>query len=271
MSRLAKGEIMKIKTFFKEIFLCMFLFTLLYSISFADPVVIGERIEFSSTHPRLGETITLTVYFRVEGGCVDITINSFATLINPPGSPPSPTIVGDHVSRRYSSGSYGERFNFIIPRSVPGKICFSMSITADNIARGDRPYFAFVDNACLEASPAGKIGTLRVASAGVGHRVTIREPDIGFLCCPGGKIHLNNAGTLNLDFIVVVRFEYQTATDSVWRLVENKNVFGLQSGHSVPLSFRNPPADAVNFRYTADPDNQICESREDNNILELHR
>jgi len=263
------------KTSFWGIGLSLLLFFIVHSLAFADPVVVGNRIEFSSLHPRLGETITLTVRFTVEGGPVDICINSIAHVINPPGSPIGPMIVGDRFITRYSSGANSTNLRFVVPTNVPNKICLSIVVSYGDL-RVPPPPQTIIDNACLEASPKNKAGTLNVAGNGTGYRVTIRVPD---LVIPGTgpstsgiNLYVRNAGTERAEGIVV-RFEYQLGTGSRWILIENRTIDHLNPSDQVTLSFRNPsitgprPPSGINFRHVVDPENLITESREDNNIL----
>lgn len=243
---------------------------LMPSVSFA--IVIGERVEFSPTTIRAGETITMTVHFRVEGEPADLFVTYTARII-PSTAPPPPTIVG--TPTRYNPGSHAVRLSYRIPDPLPTKICFDIPAVG-------------IKDACLETAmivaSKGTYSTVgapvRPQAAGAGMpdltvRIRSRQDIVNlFLVQIKGSIRINvrvsNIGTLRADDIPV-HLQFQGAGGN-WVTFGLAKVKALNPGETVEnLSFSAPegmpkPIRGSRTRVVVDPDNRIAESNEDNNI-----
>lgn len=261
----------------------------LYSPSFAQPVIVGERVEFSPANPLPGSQVTVRVHFRVEGEAANYFISPVITTVppSPPGPPPPVIALG-----RLEPGRHSHQIIYTIPAPPPSKICFD---------------FGPVNGACLESA-------MKVASDGTGQRIVVAQPAQP---APGGAVEKPDLivrvyygrikkpviplPVINLllqwqkkyvDKITVQNIGRGTANNvsahleclvgDAWLPAGTTfNVRGrgrpgeLLPGEEVAVSFSGPtgkiPTGTTKIRFVVDPGNYNDETNEANNIVEIGR
>ncbi len=139
------------------------LFSLFVECSYAQPVIVGERIEFSPSNPRPGQILFMGIRFRVEGSGSRVPMDISVVEGTRTPDPAHPTLSGGSFAP--SSSPYTLNIGYRIPDPVPPRICFSLY--AHFPGTGLRSALLF-HNACL--------GTrLYLASSGTAQRVTFAE------------------------------------------------------------------------------------------------
>jgi hypothetical protein len=153
-------------------------------LSFAGPVIIGERVEFLLPRDlrdiRTRPQITMMIYFRVEGGSVNLSNIEYRTS---PSGPPPPTIIGTPgPSSGTLTGITGSRvvpLTYYLPLDADGmpylparRVCFDIWVHFQDARIYPQCIFS---NACLETS-------MKLTSGGAGRRV-----GLGMTPMPSGK------------------------------------------------------------------------------------
>ena len=138
-------------------------FSLFVAYPYAQPVVIGERIEFSPSSPRPGQTLFIGIRFRVEGSGSRVPMDISVVEGTRTPDPAHPTLSGSTFAP--SSSPYTLNIGYRIPDPVPPRIC--LSVYAHFPGTGLRSALLF-HNACLGAR-------LYLASSGTAERVTFVE------------------------------------------------------------------------------------------------
>jgi hypothetical protein len=138
-------------------------FSLFSDISYAQTVVIGERVEFLPSNPRPGETVRMAVHFRVEVP-PETPMASVRTEMSFTTDPR--LIDGRSVGGIYFQGSHTLSFAFIIPDPAPQRICFNVYAHFPGTGLTSA---LLIHNACLNAR-------FHLASLGTGQRVVIDSP-----------------------------------------------------------------------------------------------
>jgi hypothetical protein len=159
---------MKMNIKMKSLIFCGIVLSMVFMpfTSFAGPVIVGERVEFTGVGDIAGEPhITMRVHFRVEAASVNLSRMEYRT--NPPPAVPPPTIVPVPGSGTFAPGShvvsltYHSRDASGIPHLPPRRICF------DIWAHFQDPRLhplRIISDACLETF-------MRLTSGGTGRRV----------------------------------------------------------------------------------------------------
>ncbi len=240
-----------------------------FSLSFAEGIVTGRSVHFTPHPARTGEIMKISVRVAVGGAPVKLTASVEQTTPRHVGPPP-PTVLlgtfhpGDHLVDVY-------RYN--IPASPPERICFSIKITGGEFrnaclkrGRGVSGWFMDVENygQWVEAAPA----PAPVPSA--------ERPDLrisGNLAVDDlFKIENIGRGTAHN-----VRAVKECFVEERW--VRSGGEFGetrmLGPGESVPVrigklgrSLGSCPSGTTKVRVVVDPQNEIAEIDENNNVSE---
>lgn len=143
--------------------LSIFFLTVMFSVSLAQPVVIGEGIRFSPTDPRPGRMVFMDVRFRVEGAESPIPIDLSIVDATRTPDPGHPSLSGHTFAS--STRSYTITASHTIPDPVPPRICFN--VYAHFPGTGLRSAL-LIHNTCLGAR-------LHLGSSGTAQRVIFVE------------------------------------------------------------------------------------------------
>lgn len=151
------------RNFFRAIVVLASIFPLFVPDSYAQTIVIGERVEFSPSSPRPGQTLFIGIRFRVEGSGARVPMDISVVEGTRTPDPAHPTLSGSTFAP--SPSPYTLNIGYRIPDRVPPRICFN--IYAHFPGTGLRSALLF-HNACLGAR-------LYLASSGTAQRVMFVE------------------------------------------------------------------------------------------------
>ncbi len=252
---------------------CLWIIVLMVSFcasTLAEPMVVGERVEFSPPNPRAGAQLNLIGYFRVENEPAIISLTFRVS-----GSGPAPSMMGPSlVLGRLEPGRHSARFAYTLPRDLPDRLCF-------DILWGTSP---IIQGACLESG-------MHVVHAGSGLRASARSvPEV-----PGGldlalmearlNEYISSTGTgnrkpldlkilntgpapaANVEWEVRLLRQEEIRTGSVGLVICRQTIPEIRAGESIEQRCRvDFGADgAYLLRAKVDPGNRIRENNESNN------
>ncbi len=248
----------------------------LASLGFAQATIVGERVEFSPASPRVGEPVTVIVYFRVENGPVTPVLNYKVSPVGRGEMESGPSI----VMGRLEPGSHSMRFNYNLPSEFPSRKCF-------DIRYGPQ---AIIEAACLE-------GRVAVMSGGTGRRVmagAAPAPALGLDLQVAGDIgvdpiRLNSAYTgwagvvkfrvLNTGPANADRIDWEARlwkreemrAGSAGLVIGNGTISRIAGGGTANEQFRHifESGTAYLIKIKLDPANRITETNESNNTKDL--
>jgi hypothetical protein len=140
----------------------IFFLTVMFSVSLAQPVVVGEGIRFSPSNPKPGQMVFMDIRFRVEGTESPIPIDF--SIVEGTGTPDSshPTLSGRTFAS--STRSYTITAGHTIPDPIPPRPTSCFNVYAHFPGTGLRSAL-LIHNACLGAQ-------IRLSNPGIGQRVT---------------------------------------------------------------------------------------------------
>jgi len=145
----------------KWIILSTFFSTIMFSLSFAETVVIGEGIRFSPADARPGRTVFMDIRFRVEGTGSSIPIDFSIIDATRTPDPSHPTFSGHFAP---SPRSYTLAGSHTLPDPLPSTPRFCFNVYAHFPGTGLRSAL-LINNACLGAQ-------IRLSNPGTGQRAT---------------------------------------------------------------------------------------------------
>ena len=117
MNRLLRSFVLLIVVFASIYALCV-------ASSYAQTVVVGERIDFSPSDPRPGQTVFMAIRFRVEGSGPRVPMDISVVEGTRTPDPAHPTLSGGTFAP--SSRPYTLNIGYRIPDPVPPRLCFSI-------------------------------------------------------------------------------------------------------------------------------------------------
>jgi hypothetical protein len=152
-----------LRSFVLQIVVLNSICALFVAYSYAQPVVIGERIEFSPSNPRPGQTVFMGIRFRVEGSGPRVPMDISVVEGTGTPDPAHPILSGGTFAP--SSSPYTLNIGYRIPDRVPPRLCFNIYAHFPRTALRSTLLF---HNACLGAR-------LYLTSSGTAQRVMFVE------------------------------------------------------------------------------------------------
>ena len=143
--------------------LSFFFLTVMFSLSFAQPVVVGEGIRFSPSNPNPGQMVFMDIRFRVEGAGSPIPMDLSIVEGTRTPDPAHPTLSGGTFAS--STRSYTITAGHTIPDPVPLRIFFNVYAHFPGTSLRSA---LLIHNACLGAR-------LYLGSSGTAQRVIFVE------------------------------------------------------------------------------------------------